>query len=94
MAKPVRPHSVPFIVPISDEEGAGFRVSKEALQLLGNIKVPVAPIAVVGALRSGGGVSLAHRIASYLAWTLHSKNCTRQCHGHCPGLGMSTYSLL
>lgn len=55
MVAPVRsgPHSVPFIVPISEEEGAGFKVTPEALELLGKIKVPVAPIAVVGKYRTG-----------------------------------------
>ncbi len=43
-----RPHSVPFIVPASADEGASFIVTKEALEMLGRIKVPVAPVAVVG----------------------------------------------
>jgi hypothetical protein len=47
------PHSVPFIVPESAEEGARFTVTKEALELLSRIKVPVAPVAVVGKYRTG-----------------------------------------
>lgn len=38
--------SIPFIVPA--DGGEGFRVTPEAVEALGKIKVPVAPIAVVG----------------------------------------------
>jgi Guanylate-binding protein, N-terminal domain len=47
------PHSVPFIVPENDEEGARFIVTREAQDILGKIRCPIAPIAIVGKYRTG-----------------------------------------
>lgn len=47
------PHSVPFIVPENDSEDARFIVTREAQEVLGRIRCPIAPIAVAGKYRTG-----------------------------------------